>query len=198
MTYPALADFLLQFNHFTPQQLALIASKGTEKQYPVGAYFSEAGRVAREIGFLLEGIFRVCYFDKEGAEVTKYFLEERRFIVDLSSYQYQLPATEYVQAVTPARVLVFAAPDWQTLSQTIVGWPELEHNLITRALLEKVSRVSPLGHEDAATKYQSFLANYPHLANRVPLTQLASYLGITPQSLSRVRRNLGRAPETNA
>lgn len=195
MHYLELEEFLLQFNHFTPQQLVLIASKATEKQYPVGAYFSEAGRVAREVGFVLEGIFRVCYFDKEGTEITKYFMEEHRFMVDLSSYQYQLPATEYLQAVTPARVLVFAARDWQALGHTIVGWPETERNLITRALLEKVSRVSPLGHQDAATKYRSFLATYPHLANRVPLTQLASYLGITPQSLSRVRKNLGRPPE---
>ncbi|AMR29376.1 cyclic nucleotide-binding protein [Hymenobacter psoromatis] len=195
MPYPELEEFLLQFNHFTPQQLALIASKATEQQYPAGAYFSEAGRVAREVGFVLEGIFRVCYFDKEGTEITKYFMEEHRFMVDLSSYQYQLPATEYLQAVTPARVLVFAARDWQALGHTIVGWPETERNIITRALLEKVSRVSPLGHQDAATKYRSFLAAYPHVANRVPLVQLASYLGITSQSLSRVRKNLGRPPE---
>ena len=197
MNYPALEDFLLQFNHFTPQQLALIASKATEKPYAAGAYFSEAGWVAREIGFVLEGIFRVCYFDKDGVEITKYFMEEHRFMADLSSYQYQLPATEYLQAVTPARVLVFAARDWQALGHTIVGWPETERNIITRALLEKVSRVSPLGHEDAATKYQGFLTTYPHLANRVPLAQLAPYLGITPQSLSRVRKNLGRLPDAN-
>jgi CRP-like cAMP-binding protein len=197
MNYPALEDFLLQFSHFTPQQLALIASKATERPYAAGAYFSEAGRVAREIGFVLEGIFRVCYFNKDGVEITKYFMEEHRFMVDLSSYQYQLPATEYLQAVTPARVLVFAARDWQALGHTIVGWPETERNIITRALLEKVSRVSPLGHEDATTKYQGFLTAYPHLANRAPLAQLASYLGITPQSLSRVRKNIGRSPEVN-
>ncbi len=196
MSYPALENFLLQFMPFTPQQLALIANQATEKPYPAGAYFSEAGRVAREIGFVLEGIFRVSYFNKDGEEITKYFLEEHRFMADLNSYQYQLPATEYLQAVTPARVLVFAARDWQTLGQTIGGWPETERNIITRALLEKVNRVSPLGHEDASTKYQNFLTTYPHLANRVPLAQLASYLGITPQSLSRVRRNLGRSAAT--
>lgn len=198
MSYPALENFLLQFAHFTPQQLALISSKAVERHYPTGAYFSEAGRVAKEIGFIVEGIFRVCYFDKDGAEITKYFLEEHWFVVDLSSYQYQLPATEYVQAVTPATMLVFAARDWQALGHTIVGWPAMERNITTRALLEKVNRLSPLGHEDAATKYQTFLEKFPGLANRVPLHYLASYLGITPQSLSRVRKHLGRLPEADA
>ncbi len=175
----------------------MISSKAVEKRYPTGAYFSEAGRVAREIGFIVEGIFRVCYFDKDGTEITKYFLEENWFVVDLNSYQYKLPSTEYVQAVTPARVLVFAAPDWQALGHTIVGWAETEHNLTTRALMEKVNRLSPLGREDATTKYRTFLEKFPHLANRVPLHYLASYLGITPQSLSRVRKNLARPPQSN-
>lgn len=193
MPYPALDDFLLHCAPFMPQQLALIASKATEGQYPAGAYFSEAGRVAREIGFVLEGVFRICYFDREGTEVTKYFLEEPRFMVDLSSYQYQLPATEYVQAVTPARVLIFADRDWQALGHTIMGWPDLERALITRSLLEMAERLSALGHTDATTKYAAFLQSYSHLANRIPLTYLASYLGITPQLLSRVRKNLGRS-----
>ncbi|NML65182.1 Crp/Fnr family transcriptional regulator [Hymenobacter sp. RP-2-7] len=198
MSYPALDDFLLHCAPFTPQQLALIASQATERHYPAGAYFSEAGRVAREIAFVLEGVFRICYFDREGTEITKYFLEAPRFMIDLPSYQYQLPATEYVQAVTPARVLVFADRDWQALGCTIVGWPGLERTLITRSLLEMVERLSALGHADAATKYTAFLRTYPHLANQVPLAYLASYLGITPQSLSRVRRNLGRQPDTEA
>lgn len=190
MSPSPLESFLLQFAHFTPQQLQLIASKATPRSYPAGAYFSEAGRVAREIGFIVHGVFRVCYFDRAGDEITKYFLEENQFMVDLNSYQYQLPATEYVQAVTATEVLVFQAADWQALSHTIVGWPATERNLITRGLLEKVNRHSPLVSEDATTRYQDFLVKFPALANRVPLAYLASYLGITPQSLSRIRKNL--------
>ena len=194
MTDASLDDFLLHFYQFTPQQLHLIRSQAVEKTYPAGAYFSEAGRVAREIGFIVQGVFRVCYFDRDGTEVTKYFLEENNFIVDLQSYQYQLPSAEYVQAVTEVRALVFSARAWQLLGHTIVDWAKVESNLITRALLEKINRRSPLVSTDAATRYAQFLTAFPALANRVPLSQLASYIGVTPQTLSRIRRHIGPAP----
>lgn len=187
-----LTDFLLQFHHFTPQQLRLIQSRAVARTYQPGAYFSQAGRVAQEIGFIVSGIFRVCYFDREGTDNTKYFLEENHFVVDLQSYQYQQPCTEYVQAVTEAHVLVFEARAWQELGLIMVDWPQVEHKLFTQALLEKLNRRSALVSPNGTTRYTQFLTTFPGLANRIPLAQLASYLGLTPQSLSRIRRNLGQ------
>lgn len=172
----------------SPEQLALIAEAAVARSYQPGEYFAQAGRVAQDIGFVVSGVFRVCYYDREGRDVTKYFLDEAHFMVDLLSQQYQLPSTEYIQAVTGAHVLVFSAHAWETLRATIVGWDALERTLISRALLEKVSRRSPMVHEDASARYRHFLREFPALANRIPLGQLASYLGITPQSLSRIRR----------
>ncbi|MBO0934326.1 Crp/Fnr family transcriptional regulator [Fibrella aquatilis] len=190
MSHTPLENFLLQVSHFTPQQLQLINSKAVERTYPAGAYFSEAGRIAREIGFIISGVFRVCYFDNAGNEITKYFIDDNHFVVDLQSYQYKLPSTEYVQAVTEVQALVFSEQDWQMLSHTIVGWAETERNIITQALLEKIDRLSPLVNQDADTKYRAFLTKYPKLANRIPLSYLASYIGVTPQSLSRIRKNM--------
>lgn len=192
MTTAPLENFLLQVHHFTPQQLYLIGSQAVEKTYRAGEYFAEAGRVAQEIGFIVSGILRVCYYDRDGTEITKYFLEENHFVVDLHSYQYQLPATEYVQAVTDVQALVFPGRAWQALAHTIVDWPKVESILIARALLEKINRRSSLVGTDAATRYRQFLETFPALANRIPLSQLASYIGVTPQTLSRLRRNLSR------
>jgi CRP-like cAMP-binding protein len=194
MTDSLLDNFLLRFHHFTPQQLQLIRSGAVARTYPPGAYFSEAGRVAQEIGFIVAGVFRVCYFDREGTDNTKYFIEENHFVVDLQSYQYQQPCTEYVQAVTETQVLVFPARAWQELSLTIVAWPQVEQKLFTQALLEKLNRRSSLVSPSGATRYAQFLVTFPGLANRIPLTYLASYIGVTPQSLSRIRRNLGQSP----
>lgn len=97
-------------------------------------------------------------------------------------------STEYVQAVTACTLLVFNARDWQELGATITDWPKTEANIITRALLEKVNRLSLLINENAAAKYDAFFVRFPTLANRVPLTYLASYIGVTPQTLSRLRR----------
>ena len=186
----SLAHFLRQMAPLTPEQLALIAGAAVARSYQPGEYFAQAGRVAQDIGFVVSGVFRVCYFDREGRDVTKYFLDEAHFMVDLQSQQYQLPWAEYIQAVTQAQVLVFSTRAWEGLRATLVGWEVLERTLISRALLEKVGRRSPLVHEDAATRYRHFLREFPALANRIPLSQLASYLGITPQSLSRIRRRV--------
>jgi len=193
MNYPALENFLLRFQHFTPQQLQWIGSQAVERRFKAGAYFAEAGRVAQEIGFVVSGVFRVCYFDKDGNDITKYFIEEDNFVVDLQSYQHQLPSTEYVQAVTEAQVLIFTARTWQSFATTIVDWHKVESKLISRALLEKVRRLSPLVNENATTRYQHFLKEFPALANRIPLSYLASYIGVTQQSLSRIRRKFGEA-----
>lgn len=194
MTDSLLDDFLLQFHHFSSQQLQLIRSQAVARTYQPGDYFSEAGRVAQEIGFVVAGVFRVCYFDRDGTENTKYFVEENHFVVDLQSYQFQQPCTEYVQAVTEVQVLVFKARAWQELSLTILEWPQVEQKLFTRALLEKMNRRSALVIPNGATRYAQFLTTFPGLANRIPLAYLASYIGVTPQSLSRIRRRLDGLP----
>jgi len=194
MTDSLLDNFLLQFHHFSPQQLALIRSQAVARTYQPGDYFSEAGRVAQEIGFVVSGVFRVCYFDRDGMEHTKYFVEENHFVVDLQSYRFQQACTEYVQAVTPVHVLVFKARAWQELSLTIGAWPQVEQQLFTRALLEKMNRRSALVSPNGASRYAQFLTTFPGLANRIPLAYLASYIGVTPQSLSRIRRRLDSRP----
>ena len=65
--------------------------------------FLEAGCIAQEVGFIAQGVFRVCYFDRASAEITTYFLEENNFVVNPQSYRYRLPSTKYVQAVTEAQ-----------------------------------------------------------------------------------------------
>ncbi|MDF7814930.1 Crp/Fnr family transcriptional regulator [Hymenobacter sp. YC55] len=189
-----LDTFLLQFYPFSLQQLQLIRNQAVARTYQPGDYFSEAGRVAQEIGFIVAGVLRVCYFERNGTENTKYFVEENHFVVDLQSYQFHQPCTEYVQAVTEVHLLVFKARAWQALSHTILVWPQVEQKLFTQALLEKMNRRSALVSPNGATRYEQFLTTFPGLANRIPLAYLASYIGVTPQSLSRIRRRLGSLP----
>jgi CRP-like cAMP-binding protein len=185
-----LIDYLLQFGPLNQQQIALIQSKGSTIHLKKDDYFSEAGKTARQIGFITQGILRVLYYNDRGEAITRYFVEERHFAVDLNSYNDQLPSSEYVQAVTDCELIVFSRKAVQELSLTITGWDEILHKITTKALLEKVSRISPMLAEDATERYVNFLKQYPGLANRIPLSALASYLGITQSSLSRIRKNI--------
>ncbi len=90
-----------------------------------------------------------------------------------------LASPEYVQAITDCRLLVFAKHDWDELAHTMVGWSDMVHKMTAKHLHEKLARIRPMVTQDASTRYREFLAHYPRLANRIPLSYLASFLGMT-------------------
>ncbi|MNX85757.1 DNA-binding transcriptional dual regulator Crp [compost metagenome] len=183
-----LIDYLLMFGQLNKQQIDLICRGSKILQLQKDDYFSEAGKTAKRVGFILKGIIRVCYYNKEGKEITRYFIEENNFVVDINSYTSQLPATEYLQAVTDCEMITFSLETMKEFSLTIIGWDGIIDKITAKALLEKVNKISPMLAEDATTRYHRFLEQYPNLANRIPLLLLASYIGVTQSSLSRIRK----------
>lgn len=181
--------YLLQFGSLNQQQQALIAGRGADLSLRKDDYLLEAGQVARQVGFVLEGVIRISYYDNQGHEITRNFIEEHRLATDLRGLDYGLTSSEYLQAVTDCRLLVFAKRDWDELAHTIAGWPDMLNRITAQHLREKLARISPMVTQDATTRYREFLENYPRLANRIPLSYLASFLGMTQSSLSRIRKN---------
>jgi CRP-like cAMP-binding protein len=188
----ALINYLLQYGQLNQQQIDLIKSKGLLKELRKDEYYAEAGKIPREIAFLTEGIFRICYYNKHGEDITKYFIDENNFVVDINSYNQNIPSSEYAQAITDCKFIVFSKEEMKELSMTIIGWDEIINKITTKALIEKVNKLSPMMAEDATERYLSFFEKFPTLANRIPLSYLASYLGITQSSLSRIRKNIKR------
>lgn len=186
-----LINYILQYGDLNAQQIALIEKKVKAVRLSKDQYFSEAGRIGKEIGFVVEGILRVCYYKKNGDEVTRYFIDEDHWVVDINSFNLKIPSVEYIQAVTDCSVLVLTRERLEDLSNTIVQWDMIMAKMTNKALLEKVQRISPMIAEDAKTRYLEFLNRFPKMANRIPLHYLASYIGITKSSLSRIRREIG-------
>lgn len=183
-------DYVLQFGNLNDQQIELIKSKATETTIHKDEYLSEAGKIPRKVGFLLEGIFRFCYYNNQGVEITNYFVDENHFVTDYQNFESGMASSEYLQAVTDCRVILFSKKDWDELLSTIIGWDRIVSKIVQKCLLHKVETRSPLVSEDATTRYKTFIDKFPLLANRVPLAFIASYLGITQQSLSRIRKNI--------
>ena len=191
MTSDSFINYLLQYGSLNPQQIELINKSLAIKSYKTGDYFLEAGKTSNEVGFILDGVFRVCYYDNEGNEITRYFLDEENFIVDINSFTSRIPSVEYIQAVTDAEVLILSKEAMENLSNTIIVWDSMIGKITAKALAEKVKRVSLMMPQDATKRYTFFLENFPNLANRVPLQYIASYIGVTKSSLSRLRRQMG-------
>ena len=183
-------DLILQFGNLNKQQIEFLMSKVEMLDYKKDDYLSEAGKVPRYVAFVLEGVFRFCYYSNKSEEVTNYFVDEGNFVVDNEKFESQIAASEYVQAVTDCKVLVFSKKSWDEISSTIVGWELMKANMVKKCLTLAMERRSPLVSADATTRYLSFIEAFPNLINRIPLSYVASYLGITQQSLSRIRRNV--------
>jgi CRP-like cAMP-binding protein len=188
----AIINYLQQFGHLNQQQIDLIISKVERKQLKKDEYFSEAGKIPLEVAFLVEGIFRVCYYNSKGEEITKYFIDRNNFVVDINRYNQNIPSSEYVQAITDCNLFIFSKEALKELSLTIIIWDSIINQITTKSLVEKVNKISPMLAEDAKIRYLSFLEKFPLLANRIPLSYMASYLGITQSSLSRIRRNINK------
>ena len=185
-----LFPYLLQFGYLDPQQRELIRARAKLRKIAKGAYFAEAGKIATSLGFVTDGVFRVCYYDKRGDSFTRYFVYENRLVVDISSFRDEIPSAEYIEAITDCRLLVFSKEDFTELSRLIPGWHDIFAKITSHVLENKLKFTSNMLVQDAQERYLNFLDHYPGLANRIPLTMLASYLGITPSSLSRIRKKI--------
>ncbi|HLW19408.1 MAG TPA: Crp/Fnr family transcriptional regulator [Cyclobacteriaceae bacterium] len=179
-------EYILQFGNLNKQQIDLITSKGQEIELHKDEYFIEAGSVLKQVGFILDGILRICYYNNKGEEITKIFIEEKHLLYNLKN----VPSTEYIQAATHCKLLVFSNQDWKEISDTIIDWQNIIQKITNKLLAQKLERVSPLISQDATTRYLEFMVKYPTLVNRIPLSYIASYLGITQQSLSRIRKGV--------
>lgn len=133
---------------------------------------------------------RVFFYDRTGHELSRYFVAENQYAVDLQSFNNQIASSEYIQAVTDCTLILTSRPALALFEQHIREWAMISRKITEDALLKKVFAQPYLLGQDATTRYLTFVEQNPALANRILMMHLASYLGITPQSLSRIRRQL--------
>ena len=185
-----LSAYLLAHGNLTQPQLDLILQKAKVLQLKTGDYYSEAGKVARKFGFIIEGVIRVFNDNAEGEELTKYFIDDTNIVVDLNSFDNNTPSTANLQAITDCKIIAFTKQDWEDLLKTVDDLDGIIRKIISKASHFKMVRLSALVSQDATTRYLNFLEHYPNLVNRIPLSYVASYLGITQSSLSRIRKSI--------
>lgn len=185
-----LFDYIRKFGALSDRDELLIAEGIREITIQKGETFVEAGKVGQRIAFVKEGVFRSLYYNKQGDDFTRYFIYEGRFIGDFHGFADQVPSDEYIEAITDAVLLVIDLNHFKTLEKEIAIWPVLFARIHAFVAENKLKVASIMLNQDAKSRYIHFLNHYPGLANRVPQSMLASYLGITPSSLSRIRRNI--------
>lgn len=152
-----------------------------------GDYFQRTGRHSDRLGFVQTGIVREFVFI-DYQEITKWISTKGYFVVDLSSFVFQQTARWNIQALTDCELHVIDNKDYQKIGQVIPRWTELEKLFIAKCFTVLEDRVLQHLSMTAKERYNQLFNFNKELFNQVPLQYLASMLGMTPETLSRLRK----------
>ena len=156
-------------------------------------YLLQNGDVCKWLSFVSRGCLRQYSLDDQGKEHIHTFAIEGRWITDAASFQAHEPATSNIDALEDSELLLIDRATQEKLSVTVPQWGLFFKRELENAYKDALIRVSEFVSLSAEDRYMRFLTNYPDLFQRIPLHQIASYLGMTPQSLSRIRRDLAKS-----
>lgn len=163
-----------------------------ERMVKKGSILVRTGEICKDLYFVEKGLLRQYFIDKRGKEHVLYFAPENWLVEDRNSAHFNQPTDYYIEAVEDTSVLVldsnFAVQLSEQYNESILDSDLLLH----RHILQLQKRISLLLGATAEERYMDFMQTYPKMLQRVPQWMIASYLGITPESLSRVRRKLAQ------
>lgn len=185
-----LHDYLTHYHSFTADEWHRIEAEFSPKLYAKGDFLVSVGQLDRYIWFIERGIARIFEEPDGVPEQTFHFVGTGQLIADPESFHEQIPTLVSIQAVTPCHTRAVSYDGFQRLLRDVPAWGETIQRITERALLEKVQKRNRLLYEDAKTRYLRLLIEQPEVARQVPLGIIASYLGITLPSLSRLRKQL--------
>lgn len=184
-----LITFLQQHRFLSINEQELITAAFEPKHYEEGEALFKAGHICRELFFICDGVIRITATNQKGVELTHFFLKEDSFTTILYSFNNEAIADESIQAACDADVLAISKSKLQVLYGQIAGFKELIDQITQQKLMDKIKIRNAYLGEDSETRYHLFMQQQPDIVRRVPLKDIAGYLGITPQSLSRIRKN---------
>jgi CRP-like cAMP-binding protein len=155
-----------------------------------GEDFISEGSYPKSIGFVLSGLFRYYYIDRKGEEFTKGFFPENTVLSSYSAIIENRPSYFAIQALEESEIEVF---DYHKLNERFgkAAWyKDFLLTLIQKGFIVKETREREFLLLDAEERYIKFKERFPTLENRVKQQIIASYVGITPESLSRIRKKM--------
>ena len=153
-------------------------------------YFLRAGEIPGRLGFNISGLLRLFYIDDSGKEINKHFCLEKTVVVAYKPFIRREESEIYIQALEDTKLLIIEYKTYNELLNSHICWQTIARKMAELIFILGQKRESELLLIDARERYRQFLVDYPNLVNRINQYHIASYLGITPESLSRIRANL--------
>ena len=191
MMYSKLLELINQITVLEEKEIELIQSSFKPLKLTKGEFFLEAGKINKHIGFLHKGLVRYFVY-KDEEESTFEFTKEGEFIADYQSFNNKTNSVQNIQAIEECEILIINYENVQTIfNSTKKG------NLIGRRIIEHrfdimVNQLLAIYMQNHEERYQNFIKHYSDLSQRIPQYLIASYVGVKPESLSRIRRRFAK------
>ena len=185
--FSKLLELFNQIAVLEEKEIELIKSSFKPLYLTKGDFFLEAGKINKHVGFLHKGLVRYFVY-KDEEESTFEFTKQGEFIADYQSFNNKTESIQNIQAIEDCEILIINFDNVQTIFNTtnngnLIGRLIIEHRF--DVMVNQLLAIYMQNHED---RYQSFITLYSDLTQRIPQYLIASYVGVKPESLSRIRR----------
>jgi len=177
------------FGFSQSNELNTIGSLFKTQKIEKGEFLLKSGQNCDKLVFISSGIIRI-YALHDGEEITQWISVKGGFVTDLASLIFDSPARWNIQALTNADLYVIHKEDYRKIGNIIPKWHELEKLFIAKCFIMLEDRVFGFLSLSAEERYHIFFENNKSLFNEVPLQFIASMLGMTPETFSRIRKKV--------
>jgi CRP-like cAMP-binding protein len=171
----------------TDAELELIKSLSISRRLKKRQYLLQEGDICRHACFVTKGCLRSFRVSDDGTEHSLRFSVEKWWASDRESYIDGSPAKTNIEALEDTEVLMWTKENFERITNEISGFAKFVEKLLAKSLQVNQNRIYTHISQSTEEKYDNFIKNYPDLFARVPLHMIASYLGVTRETLSRIR-----------
>jgi len=189
--YSELLRILGNFANLDENETELIKSSFKPHSLLKGEFFLKEGTVSRNVGFLHKGLVRY-FVHKDGEESTFEFTSEGEFIGDYQSFRNTSVSVQNIQAIEDCELLIIDYPNIQNIYNTTKNGNLIGRQIITHRFEIMVNQILEVYMQNHIDRYKSFIDKYYGLTQRIPQYLIASYVGVKPESLSRIRRRFAK------
>ena len=190
--FDVLEAYLLDRASFSAEELAFKRTMFLPRRLAAGDFLQRAGDVARHAAFVARGCLRSFVIDGKGKEHVVQFAPEQWWLADAISLGTGTPSQYFFAAIEDSDLLLIDAPAHQQIVERVPGYSAAMRTGLQKHAATKDLRIVKALSATAAERYLDFMSTFPTVAQRVPQWMVASYLGVSPETISRIRKDLSR------
>ncbi|WP_118972965.1 Crp/Fnr family transcriptional regulator [Taibaiella koreensis] len=158
--------------------------------FPKNRVIEEEGKIPKYLYFIVVGFVRLFHYNDKGDEITTHINCPPGFITSYSNFINQAKSNENVECVTECELLRITKKDLDLLTQQSAAFKDFSISIFQQSITYNENRSKELAALTAEQRYKKLIANYPEILHNVPVQYIASFLGMKPESLSRIRRQM--------